>query len=1174
MQGATVTAPGVVGLVPAPQAGDHTKVLSGAGTWIEQSSYSLPLASSSTRGGIKIGFEPNPNTKNYALLLDDEKAYVNVPWTDRAVESAAYHYIPQEDSASFLSISASGGTAEWGIDVVQGVKIRRDNRGHITGLEVISGKIPDQPTYPNDRDPGYGSITIDAASTAVDIPIAKQNTATITAATYSERLTLSPTNKWIVMGAADNSSIGLDKIYIGHNISTVTKGSYGPSTDVNVTNGGNFKVPYVSVDEAGHITGASTKTITLPTTSDTKVTQYNFTENSDLRVILSNSATGNEETATVNKSNNLTYNPSTNILNTGNLVLSDDLSVGGDVDITGTLDVAGDVTFIKTPNAPTAAAGSNDTKLATTAFVTSALSGLVGPMRFIGTLGTGGTATALADASANNKGFTYKVITEGTYQGAAVKVGDLVISNGFSWIVVPSGDEPSGTVTNIATGNGLTGGPITSTGTISHADTSSQASLTVQSKKYVNAISLDDFGHVTSIGTGTVEETDTLVKQTEKSDSIEYKILAGANSNPTSGVAYEAIYDTAITLNPNTNTITATTFKGNASSADIWKTNRKFTIGYKEQNVNGSSDIIWDLHDILKSPTNINKTSDWDIYTPGVYYVASSGAFEGNNHPGTNQNPPYAYGQMIITKANTGGIAQFYISDYASESMNTARGIRYRSGWNNNYHSWATILDDKNYNLYAVKKVTSTDNAIARFDGTTGNIQNSQVIIDDNGIMHVKAAQAEDSYSGSLNMNNSNIYGLNSIYTSDSSENASEGIHFYRDATHVDTLWINGGDLLFVPNRELGTGTTKANSQKVGRFTTNPTTGQVIIADGTTGGMKSSGHTIAANISAGVANQVAYYSAAGTISSRAPTWEAWTAGTIAGPKANINIANTTITSGAIPSASTTASGIVTTGAQEFKGLKTIRYTEGHYFYNKGDNTSKFYKIKINSTASWMLTFTIRVYHGYDWNDIVISGYNYTASATKTWYAPRATMLGGNHDYEVSVYFGKDADNSLWIGLQAKAYTGLDIFQVTNGGSTQITDIAELFTITLVDSLEGEQISNSPIKVKRPAHKGETITYTPAGTNKKSEVTIKPVTTDIYSMTSAGSVIAGTTPTLTMSVDDLTETLSFTWDAGTSTAVTLPGRSSAIAAWTGYTPGVNNTYAAAQEFTGTQATITI
>lgn len=62
---------------------------------------------------------------------------------------------------------------------------------------------------------------------------------------------------------------------------------------------------------------------------------------------------------------------------------------------------------------------------------------------------------------------------------------------------------------------------------------------------------------------------------------------------------------------------------------------------------------------------------------------------------------------------------------------------------------------------------------------------------------------------------------------------------------------MNGGDILFVPNRALGTATTKANSQKVGRFTANPTSGQVVITDGTTGGMKSSGYTIAASVPSG-----------------------------------------------------------------------------------------------------------------------------------------------------------------------------------------------------------------------------------------------------------------------------------------------------------------------------------
>ena len=43
----------------------------------------------------------------------------------------------------------------------------------------------------------------------------------------------------------------------------------------------------------------------------------------------------------------------------------------------------------------------------------------------------------------------------------------MIISNGSAWVVIPSDDEPSGTVTSIATGTGLSGGPITSSGTIS-----------------------------------------------------------------------------------------------------------------------------------------------------------------------------------------------------------------------------------------------------------------------------------------------------------------------------------------------------------------------------------------------------------------------------------------------------------------------------------------------------------------------------------------------------------------------------------------------------------------------------------------------------------------------------------------------------------------------------------
>lgn len=108
--------------------------------------------------------------------------------------------------------------------------------------------------------------------------------------------------------------------------------------------------------------------------------------------------------------------------------------------------------------------------------ITSAISGAT---VFRGSLGTGGTITELPEASDSTLGDMYKVITEGTYQSIAAKVGDLFIcgkptgETSPSWTLIPSGDEPSGTVTSISAGTSLktsTAGAITTSGTISHED--------------------------------------------------------------------------------------------------------------------------------------------------------------------------------------------------------------------------------------------------------------------------------------------------------------------------------------------------------------------------------------------------------------------------------------------------------------------------------------------------------------------------------------------------------------------------------------------------------------------------------------------------------------------------------------------------------------------------------
>lgn len=108
------------------------------------------------------------------------------------------------------------------------------------------------------------------------------------------------------------------------------------------------------------------------------------------------------------------------------------------------------------------------------------------------------------------------------------------------------------------------------------------------------------------------------------------------------------------------------------------------------------------------------------------------------------------------------------------------------------------------------------------------------------GTLFAKAGMVtDDGTTGGLNMNNSNIVGVNAIYTADPAEGVSEGINFYRDATHADTLWVQSGVINFVPNRTYGTNTTTENSQKVARFTSTPSIGHLVITNDTNGGISS-----------------------------------------------------------------------------------------------------------------------------------------------------------------------------------------------------------------------------------------------------------------------------------------------------------------------------------------------
>ena len=142
--------------------------------------------------------------------------------------------------------------------------------------------------------------------------------------------------------------------------------------------------------------------------------------------------------------------------------------------------------------------------LVTGEVVGEAINSLPNPMVFKGSLGDGGTITQLPAPVAANEGFTYKVITEGTYAGVQAGVGDMFTCGDpdndhiFEWVHFPSGDEPGGTVMSVKIqGSGAIAvddeSAITTSGvrTISHNDSGVTAGT-------YTSVTVDGKGHVTS----------------------------------------------------------------------------------------------------------------------------------------------------------------------------------------------------------------------------------------------------------------------------------------------------------------------------------------------------------------------------------------------------------------------------------------------------------------------------------------------------------------------------------------------------------------------------------------------------------------------------------------------------------------------------------------------------
>lgn len=121
MQPATATAAGVHGLVPAPQAGDENKVLSGAGTWIDAGGGGLDYSTVEQNTGVKwidgskiyqktidFGAMPVNTEKDVAHNIDGLAYVVDIEFIVYSATQGQWRLMPAISRGNIMAQSVYG----------------------------------------------------------------------------------------------------------------------------------------------------------------------------------------------------------------------------------------------------------------------------------------------------------------------------------------------------------------------------------------------------------------------------------------------------------------------------------------------------------------------------------------------------------------------------------------------------------------------------------------------------------------------------------------------------------------------------------------------------------------------------------------------------------------------------------------------------------------------------------------------------------------------------------------------------------------------------------------------------------------------------------------------------------------------------------------------------------
>lgn len=288
----------------------------------------------------------------------------NAKFTDDSVTSSAKHYTPATASGQDKTASASGATAAWGIDVVKGVTLNTDGKGHVTGLSVTSGKIPGNP----DTDTKVTQTADDSTNSNFEclFSATADNTTRTETSKKSSKLKFNPSTGNLQATQLNGVTIGSSPKFTDTDTKVTAVGNhYTPATvsgqdktasasgaiaawDIDVIKG-----VTLNTDGKGHITGLSVESGKIPSNPNTDIkvrqTLKDNTDNTNRPLLL---AYDNSASSTANRddvcyrTNTIYANPSTGTI-TATIFDGDATSVNGH---TVAKDVPSDALFTDTNN--------------------------------------------------------------------------------------------------------------------------------------------------------------------------------------------------------------------------------------------------------------------------------------------------------------------------------------------------------------------------------------------------------------------------------------------------------------------------------------------------------------------------------------------------------------------------------------------------------------------------------------------------------------------------------------------------------------------------------------------------------------------------------------------------------------------------------------------------------